>query len=55
MSVEHRIIFLSLYAACVAALGLIEQASPLYRALCQVRAEIERQLDLPRTPTRRAH
>lgn len=44
---------LALYAAVVAAIGLVDRRAPLYRALCQLRAEIERACDLPQTPTRR--
>lgn len=53
MNDAQRAILLALYAAAVAALPWVARGSPLYRALCQVRAEIERACDLPQSPTRR--
>lgn len=54
MTDAQRATLLALYAATLATLALIDHASPLYRALCQMRAEIERACGLPTTPTRRA-
>jgi hypothetical protein len=53
MSDTQRAVFLALYAASIAAIAIIDHGSPLYRALCQVRAEIERSLNLPQHTTRR--
>jgi hypothetical protein len=53
MSDTQRAMLIALYAAAVAAIAVIERPSPLYRALCQVRAEIERALGLAPSPTRR--
>ena len=54
MTDTQRALLLALYAAAVAALAVVDHTQPLYRALCQVRAELERALGLPQTPTRRA-
>lgn len=54
MTDTQRAALLALYAAAVATLAVVDHASPLYRALCQVRAELERALGLSQTPTRRA-
>ena len=53
MNDAQRAALLALYAATLATLALIDHASPLYRALCQMRTEIERACGLPTTPTRR--
>lgn len=48
-----RSLLLAFYAATLAVLAKVERGSGLYRALCQVRAELERACDLPQSPTRR--
>jgi hypothetical protein len=53
MSESQRAALLAFYAAVLATLALIDRSSGLYRALCQVRTEIERACGLPETPTSR--
>lgn len=53
MTSEQRAELLVLYEEVTRSLARTDRAAPLYRALCQLRAEIERACDLPRTPTRR--
>lgn len=53
MSDTTRAMLLALYAATVAALVCVERGGALYRALCQVRVEIERACGLPQSPSRR--
>ena len=48
-----RQLLLTYYALTLAVLAKVERGSGLYRALCQVRAELERECDLPQSPTRR--
>ena len=51
LSPEQRAELLGLYAEVRKSLERTDRAAPLYRALCQLRAEIERACELPRTPT----
>ena len=53
MNESQRVALLALYAAALATLAMIDRSSTLYRALCQVRTEIERACGLPETPTSR--
>lgn len=50
---NDQTLLLAFYAATLALLARVERGSSLYRALCQVRAELERACELPQTPTRR--